>query len=84
MSTSDWTAILSVAVALLAIVIPLLLRRSDQQRVQIEKLTTENQRLRDANVDLKIANASLARVGNVLDRTFAALPAPDTHEGSTT
>lgn len=81
MSSSDWIAVLATGVALLTGSLPFMLRRSDRQRVEIEKLRTENQSLRDANIDLKIANAQLRGVGTVIDRTFSQLPTGVTGEG---
>ncbi|HKS46360.1 MAG TPA: hypothetical protein VJT49_14865 [Amycolatopsis sp.] len=63
----------SVVVALLAIVVPLAVRRGDRYRAREEKLRTENQALRDANVELKIQLVRLQGTATVVNRTFSAL-----------
>jgi hypothetical protein len=83
LTTSNWIAVLGIAVALLSFAVPLLLRRADRQRIEIEKYKTENQLLRDTNIDLKIQLAGLQRVGNVIDRTFSGI-STQRSEGSST
>ena len=74
MRPETWIALLSVAVALLAIAVPVILRRSDKQLAKIDRLEASNQVLRETNVDLKIQLMGLQRVGQVVDRTFSGLP----------
>lgn len=74
MTPDRWISLLAIAVAVLGVTVPVILRRSDRQRAEIEKLLASNQILRDTNVDLKIQLMGLQRVGQVMDRTFSGLP----------
>jgi hypothetical protein len=67
-------ALLGVAVALLSIAVPVILRRTDRALAKVERLEASNQVLRETNVDLKIQLMGLQRVGQVVDRTFSGLP----------
>lgn len=47
-----------------------------------DKLRTENQALRDANYDLKLAIVELKGTARVVDRTLSALPATSPEGGA--
>lgn len=70
---STWLTAAGVVVAILAVVVPLTLRRGDRMRTRIEKLEDENRLLRDTNVDLKIQLGSLQGTAAVIDKTFSGL-----------
>lgn len=77
MSTSDWVALLGVAVALLmgtlSVVVPVFVRKADKRDRTIERLEVANDTLRDANVDLKIQLSRLQSTAVIVDRTFTQL-----------
>ncbi len=79
MGPAEWIALgLGVATTLVAVV-PFALRRSDRQRVEIEKYRVANQLLRDSNWDLKLQVHTLTnRLDMIADRTFSALPRTQT------
>lgn len=77
MSTTDWVALLGVAVALLmgtlSVMVPVFVRRADKRDRTIERLEAANDTLRDANVDLKIQLSRLQSTAVIVDRTFTQL-----------
>ena len=76
MNTSNWIALLGVAVTVLVLAVGLLVRTLDRRQVIIDRLEAENRLLRDGQVDLKIALASLSGTAATVDRTLSAIPAP--------
>lgn len=87
MDPSAWISLGIGVVSTLVAVVPFALRRSDRQRLENDKLVAANQLLRDSNWDLKLqVNTLTSRLEMIADRTFSALPRPQTSppaEGST-
>jgi hypothetical protein len=50
---------------------------------KMDALRTENQALRDANIDLKLAVVELKGTARAVDRTLGALPVATPSEGGT-
>jgi uncharacterized protein YoxC len=89
-----WIAVLGIAVAVLAICVPVLvtvmLRRDDRQRAEtlrltnvIEKQVETIERQRDAIIDYKIAQRELSGTAESVKRILAALPITP-HDGGGT
>lgn len=81
MNPSDWFALAVGIAGTLVAVVPLTWRRSDRQRITIEKLEAENRVLRETRNELKMQLFVLRNLGQAVDRTLSALPSP-TPEGS--
>lgn len=81
MNTSNWIALLGVAVTVLVLAVGLLVRTMDRRQTIIDRLEAENRLQRDANIDLKIALSQLSRTAATVDRTLSALPAPQPEGG---
>lgn len=81
MNPSDWLALIVGVAGTLVAVVPLTWRRSDRQRITIEKLEAENRVLRETRNELKMQLFVLRNLGQAVDRTLSALPSP-TPEGS--
>lgn len=81
MTPSDWIALVVGVAGTLLAVVPLTWRRSDRQRVTIEKLEAENRALRETRDDLRMQLYVLRNLGQIADRALSALPSP-TAEGS--
>jgi hypothetical protein len=80
-----WLTLLSIAVALLAVCVPVLvtvmLRRDDRQRAEtlrlqavIAKLEETIEKQRETIIDYKIAQRELSGVSESVRRLFSALP----------
>lgn len=81
MNPSDWLSLIVGIAGTLVAVVPLTWRRSDRQRITIEKLEVENRMLRETRNELKMQLFVLRNLGQAADRMLSALPSP-TPEGS--
>lgn len=74
MKPENWIALLSVAVAVLGLALPVILRKSDQRRSEIEKLKEANATLRETNLMLRVQLTRFLPVAESLDRLLSGLP----------
>jgi hypothetical protein len=74
MKPEQWITLLSVAVSVLAIAVPVILRKSDQRRVELEKLREANRVLEKTNLLLNVQLMRFLPVAESLDKLLSGLP----------
>lgn len=83
MNASNWIALLAIAVTLLGIAVPLMLRVLDRRQAVIDRQAAEIKLLEKANLDLRFVAISQIATTEIVNRTFSGLPGV-TPEGSST
>lgn len=85
MNPERWLAVLGIIVAVLAICVPLtatlMLRRSDRKQAVIDRQAETIERLKEANLNYRLALVQLGQTAESVNKTLSALPIPQVMDG---